>query len=61
VLRSAMAIVLGGGIEGGRTHGMEAYLHLLGGFVRDYLDLCEWLGVPRSQHLHPALKKYLEF
>lgn len=60
VMRSAMAIILGGGIEGGRTHGMEAYLGVLRDFIQDYLALCEWLGVPRGKMLNPMLKKYLE-
>lgn len=61
VLRSAMAIILGGGIEGGRTLGMESYLHVLGDFVRDYLSLCDGLGVPRTENLNPMLEKYLEY
>ena len=61
VLRSAAAIVFGGGIEGGRQEGMATYLNMVGDFVRDYLALCEWLGVPRTERLHPNLKKYLEF
>ncbi len=61
VLRSAMAIILGGGIAGGRTVGMQAYLHLVGEFLRDYLALCDWLGVPRAANLNPSLKKYLEY
>ena len=61
VLRSAMAIVLGGGVDNGRTLGMQSYLHLVGDFVRDYLALCEWLGVPREERVHPLLKKYLEY
>ena len=60
VMRSAMAIILGGGIEGGRTHGMEAYFSLVRDFIKDYMSLCEWLGVPRGQMLNPMLKKYLE-
>jgi hypothetical protein len=60
VVRSAMAIIFGGGIAGGRTHGMERYLHLVRGFVEDYLELCRWLGVDRQEGLHPMLKSYLE-
>jgi hypothetical protein len=40
---------------------METFLHLVGDFVRDYLALCDWLGVPRTEMLHPMLKKYLEY
>jgi len=60
-MRPALAIVLGGGIAGGRTIGMETFLHLVGDFVRNYLSVCEWLGVPRAEMLHPMLKKYLEY
>lgn len=58
---SAMAVLLGGGIEGGRTIGMETYLHGVGDFVRDYLALGEWIGVPREENLNPMLKKYLVY
>jgi hypothetical protein len=61
VTRSAMAIILGGGIERGRTIGMETYLHLVGEFVRDYMAVSEWLGVPRANRLNPRLQKYLEY
>jgi len=60
-MKPALAIVFGGGIAGGRTVGMETYLHLVGDFVRNYLAVCEWLGVPRTEMLHPLLKKYLEY
>jgi hypothetical protein len=60
-MRPALAIIFGGGIKGGRTVGMETYLHLVGDFVRNYLAVCEWLGVPRGEMLHPLLKKYLEY
>ncbi len=60
-MRPALAIIFGGGIAGGRTVGMEAYLHLVGEFVRNYLAACDWIGVPRDESLHPALKKYLEY
>jgi hypothetical protein len=60
-MRPALAIIFGGGIQGGRTIGMETYLHLVGDFVRNYLSICDWLGVPRAQMLHPMLKKYLEY
>ena len=60
-MKPALAIVFGGGVAGGRTIGMETYLHLVGDFVRNYLAVCEWLGVPRAEMLHPLLKKYLEY
>ncbi len=60
VMRSAMAIVLGDGIEGAKTHGMETYLGLVRDFIEDYLAVCTWLGVDRGKNLHPMLKKYIE-
>jgi hypothetical protein len=36
--RESLAIIFGGGIEGARTHGMARYQHLMGDFVRQYLD-----------------------
>jgi hypothetical protein len=59
-MKPALAIIFGGGIPGGRTVGMQTYLHVVAEFLRDYLALCEWLGVPREANLHPLLKKYLE-
>ncbi len=61
VLRSASAIIFGGGVEGGRQEGMATYLHMVGDFVREYLELCDWLGVQRREALNPMLKNYLEF
>ena len=60
-MRPALAIIFGGGIKGGRTIGMETYLHLVGDYVRNYVAICDWLGVPRAEMLHPMLKKYLEY
>jgi hypothetical protein len=60
VLPSALAIIFGGGIEGGRRQGMAKYLEMVGDFVRDYLALCDWLGVPRRERLNPHLAKFLE-
>ena len=60
-IRPALAIIFGGGIQGGRTVGMETYLHLAGDFARDYIALCDWIGVPRADNLHPLIKKYLEY
>lgn len=59
-MRSALAIIFGGGIEAGRGIGMQTYLHLAGEFVRRYLAVCEWIGVPRLETLNPLLKKYLD-
>lgn len=60
VVKSAMAIIFGGGIEGGRTHGMQRYLQLVREFLEDYLSVCSWLGIDREETLHPKLKGYLE-
>jgi hypothetical protein len=60
VVKSAMAIIFGGGIAGGRTHGMERYLLLVKEFIVDYLSVCNWLGIDREENLHPILKRFLE-
>ena len=60
-MRSALAIIFGGGVPGARQSGMQTYLQLMGGFVRRYLAACEWIGVPRAETLNPLLKKYLDY
>lgn len=60
-MRSAMAVLLGGGVAGGRTVGMETYLHGVGEYLRDYLAVCDWLGVPRAANLNPRLKEFLAY
>ena len=35
--------------------------HMVGDFVREYVEVCEWLGVPRDDRLNPQLAKYLEY
>lgn len=60
-MRSAMAVLLGGGIAGGRTVGMETYLHGVGQYLRDYLGVCDWLGVPRAENLNPRLQEFLDY
>jgi hypothetical protein len=59
-MKPALAIIFGGGIQGGRTVGMQTYLHLVAEYLRDYLTMCDSFGVPRREYLHPLLKKYLE-
>ena len=49
VQRSALAIVLGGGIEGGRQEGMAKWLTLVRSAIHEYLAACEWLGVKRMR------------
>ena len=60
VVRESLAIILGGGIEGARTHGMQSFNHLMGDFVRQYVAYCNWLGLKRGKMLPRALAQYLE-
>ncbi|MFQ5933326.1 MAG: hypothetical protein ACE5KI_01625 [Dehalococcoidia bacterium] len=59
VLPEALAVILGGGVEGART-GMKRVGHLLGDFVRQYLRNAEWVGLERGDKLHEGLAAYLE-
>lgn len=58
VQRSALAIVFGGGIEGGRQAGMAKWLELVRGAIHEYLAACEWLGVKRMR-IHRRLNALL--
>ena len=60
LIKPAMAIVFGGGVEGAKTVGMEAYLHLVKDFVTDYVQICGWLGIEKEGRLNPALQYYLD-
>ena len=60
LIRPAMAIIFGGGVEGARTEGTENYLGLVKDFVADYVEICGWLGIEKTDRLNPALQQYLE-
>lgn len=60
VLREALAIVFGGGIEGAKTDGMQRYRHLMGDYFRQYLAWCDWLGLGRRKTFPEPLKAYLD-
>ncbi|MDE0225911.1 MAG: hypothetical protein OXP28_12345 [Gammaproteobacteria bacterium] len=48
VQRSALAVVFGGGVEGGRQEGMATWHAMVRQSIHDYLDACEWLGIKRN-------------
>jgi len=48
VLREALAIIFGGGIEGARGEGMHTFNRMMRDYVKRYLDVLKWLGVERS-------------
>lgn len=60
VVRESLAIILGGGIEGARTIGMQRFYRLMGDFVRQYCAYCDALGLKRSKMLPKSLTRYLE-
>jgi len=60
VVRESLAIILGGGIEGARQHGMAAYEHLMGDYFRQYLAWCDWLGLGRRKMFPEVLKPLLD-
>ena len=59
-LREALAIILGGSIEGARTTGMAGYEHLMGDYCRQYLAWCDWLGLQRRATFPRELAQYLD-
>ena len=59
VLVEALAVIMGGGVEGVRS-GMKQATHLLGDFVRQYMSNAKWIGLDRSGQLHQGLAAYLE-
>ena len=59
VLKEALAIVFGGGIEGARRHGMEVFHDLMRDYLKTHLEFCRWLDVPRNlEALPPGLKEF---
>jgi len=60
LIRPAMAIIFGEGVEGAKTKGMESYLGLVKDFVADYVEICGWLGIEKTGRLNPALQQYLD-
>ncbi len=60
VMRECLAIILGGGIEGARTHGMASFERLMGDYVRQYYAYCDWLGLQRSKMIPQQYSRYLE-
>ena len=59
VLREALAIIFGGGIEGAQS-GMRQYERMMGDFARQYLANMEHIGVRREEGFPPALAKFME-
>ena len=60
LVRPAMAIIFGEGVEGAKTHGMDGYLSLVSDFISDYVEICGWLGIDKKETLNPALQAYLD-
>lgn len=58
VQRSALAVVFGGSIEGGRQEGMATWHALVRSAIHEYLGACEWLGVRRDM-IHQRLNALL--
>lgn len=48
VLKEALAIIFGGGVDGARRHGMAVYEDLMRDYVATHLEYCKWLDVPRN-------------
>ena len=59
VLKEALAIIFGGGIEGARS-GMLQYERMMGDFARQYLANMEYIGVPREAGFPQELAKLME-
>lgn len=59
VLPEALAIIMGGGVEGIRT-GMSRVHQLIQDFLVQYLACARWSGIQRGDRLPKRLAKYLE-
>ena len=60
VLREALAIIFGGGVEGARTHGMATWEAMMREFMARYQGACEWLRVPRAPDRIPEeMRRFL--
>ena len=61
VLKEALAIIFGGGIDGARRDGMEVYHALMRDYVKTHLAYCEWLDIPRNPAgFPPPLNDYVD-
>lgn len=61
VLKEALAIIFGGGIDGARRHGMEVYHALMRDYVDTHLAYCAWLDIPRNPTAFPPpLNEYVD-
>ena len=61
VLKEALAIIFGGGIDGARRQGMEVYHALMRDYVDTHLAYCAWLDIPRNPAaLPPPLSEYVD-
>jgi hypothetical protein len=59
VLREALAIIFGGGVEYAADKGLATVDRMIGDFVRRYLATLKWLGVERNMLFPPELAAYL--
>ncbi len=59
VLKEALAIIFGGGIENAQS-GMRVFERMMGDFARQYLANMEHIGVPRDANFPPSLAQYME-
>ena len=60
VLREALAIIFGNGIEGARATGLDTWDAMMRDFMSSLQETCAWLGIPRSAAGMPeAMRQYL--
>lgn len=59
VLKEALAVIFGGGIEGAQA-GMRRFERMMGDFARQYLAYMDAIGVPREAGFPPSLAKHME-
>ena len=58
VLKEALAIVFGGGIDGARGVGLATYERMMSDYVKRYFAALAWLGVERTTLVPEELKRW---
>jgi len=55
VLKEALSIIFGAGINGVNKDGLDTFYEMLDTYVKEYLELCAWLKLDRKLEQMPTI------